>query len=261
MPRNAANKDVFRVVGGVTTKARFIGAVSGSRQSVNASCRITNDSFDTDLTLKFQSVPQGRDEIQQIVLTGTTLTGSFTISWDGYTTGAIAWNATAGTDDTTTNTFRYNIVTALNAMLASRGLPTGSIKVTVTSHTANGSTIKLWFNGALGNRMWATTTTARTVSAGGVGTTLTGGSPAAAITVPTGGYAPGQGPASDITPDGKSSATITVKPRGSIAVAFGTDSDSNNELGPDFWVVGLTGNGLIEMEHDASAIHFLGGNA
>jgi len=263
MPRNAANKEVLTINAGVTVKGRFGPNANASWRAVGITGRATNHMFDTDASFKFQSIPAGRDEIQRIVLAGTTLTGTFTISWNGMTTAAITWSATLGT-------FQTNVQTALDAMLAAQGYPAGSIVAVASSHSANGSTLNLRFTtpgtapnvgAGLGARAWAGTTTARTVSTGGVGTTLTGGSPTATITVPTAGYGIGAGPASDVTADGKSSATLTVKPRATLGFSFGSDSDSENQLGPYFTIVGITGSALLEIEADDATINFLGNNA
>jgi len=254
MPRNAANKEVFTINAGTTIMGRFGPNANASWRAVGVTGRATNHMFDTDAQFKFQSIPAGRDEIQRVVLAGTTLTGTLTLSWDGYTTAAITWSATLGT-------FQANVQAALNAMLATRGMAAGSITAIASSHSANGSTLNLRFTGQLGTRAWAGTTTARTFTAGGVGTTLTGGSPTATITVPTAGYGIGAGPASDVTADGKSAATMTVKPRATLGFSFGSDSDSENQLGPYFAVVGIAGSALIEMEVDDATVFFFGNNA
>jgi hypothetical protein len=114
---------------------------------------------DQDMTVE----TNGTNEVQTLSTTGTVTAGTFTITFSGQTTGAIAWNATAAA-----------VQAALEALsnvavgdVAATGGPLPATPVVVT------------FTGNLGNQNVAAMTTTDT---------LTGGSTAVATT--TGGVAP-----------------------------------------------------------------------
>jgi hypothetical protein len=103
----------------------------------------------------------GTSEVQLITITGTPTGGTFSLTFGGQTTAAIAYNATAATVQTA--------LQGLSTIGASNALVTGSA----------GGPYTVTFAGALAN-----TNTAAIVAVG----TFTGGtSPAIAVTTPTGG--------------------------------------------------------------------------
>lgn len=94
---------------------------------------------------------------------GTPTAGTFTITFDGYTTGAISWSAT-------NNTLVSNIDTALEA-IASVG--TGNVTTAVHNMTAGIGTISLTLAGNL---------LSKTVTAPTVTSSLTGSTPTLTVT-------------------------------------------------------------------------------
>lgn len=84
----------------------------------------------------------GTDNVQNIVFGGSGLGGTFTLSWDNQTTGAINWSATNAT-------LVGSIDTALEALtnIGSAGVTTGS-----TTLTSGIGTVTVTFNGDVGKR-------------------------------------------------------------------------------------------------------------
>lgn len=115
---------------------------------------------DQDMTL----TTNGTDEVQTLSTTGTVTAGTFTITYSGQTTAAIAWNASAAT------------VQAALVALSNIG-PTD---VVATGGPLPATPVVLTFGDSLGNTNVAAITTTDT---------LTGGATAVATT--TGGVAPG----------------------------------------------------------------------
>lgn len=230
MPRNAANKDVLALSAGRSLKFR----VKNNRQ-ISVSGRAYNPSFDTDLQFKLQNAPLGKNEVQTITLAGTTLAGSIIISFDGKTTGAITWSATQAT-------FEANVVAGLLALSLAFGYSTNQFRAKTTSHSANGSTITI---------MAINSFAARNVSPFTVDiTSLTGGSPTAVVATTTQGVTAGGVTGTDVTADGRASATLTVKPRATLPFSYGVDDDSSNALGPYINIVGVAGIGELQLDWD-----------
>lgn len=109
----------------------------------------------------------GTSEVQTLTIGGTPSGGSITLSYNGNTTGAIAWSST-------NSTFVANIQTALNA-LSTIGANT---TVAVGAATSGVGTFTITFSGDLARR---------DVSPLSVASALTGTSPTAAIAVTTPG--------------------------------------------------------------------------
>lgn len=105
----------------------------------------------------------GSNEVQRITITGTPTSGTFTITYAGQTTAAIAYNATAAA------------VAAALELLSTIGL--GGVKG--SGGPFPGTAVDITFQGQLGARNVAAMTT--TDSFGG------GSAPASAVTTPTGG--------------------------------------------------------------------------
>jgi hypothetical protein len=119
----------------------------------------------------------GTSEVQTLTIGGTPTAGTFTITFDGFTTGAITWTATDATLIT-------NIQTALNAL---PNLEDGEVTVADTTMTSGIGAATLTFAGNRAklavNLMVATSS-------------LTGTSPTAVITETTAGVtASGRGAA------------------------------------------------------------------
>lgn len=119
----------------------------------------------------------GTAEVQTLTIGGTPTAGTFTITFDGFTTGAITWSATDAT-------LVSNIQTALNAL---PNLADGEVTVADATLTAGIGTATLTFGGNRAdlavNLMVATSS-------------LTGTSPTAVITETTPGVtASGRGAA------------------------------------------------------------------
>lgn len=106
----------------------------------------------------------GRDEVQTITITGTPTGGTFTLTYDGQTTGTIAYNADAATVDA-----------ALEALSN-----IGAGDVTCAGGALPGTPVTVTFTGALAK------TNVSLMTASGAG--LTGGTtPAVAVTTTTAG--------------------------------------------------------------------------
>jgi len=105
------------------------------------------------------------NEVQQIAVNATG--GTYTVSYAGQTTSAIAYNASAAT-----------LLAALEAL---SNIPNGSLRVTQTVAVSPAFTYTIEFGGSLGETNVAAVTT-------GVGS-LTGGTAAAVVTTPTAGAA------------------------------------------------------------------------
>lgn len=80
----------------------------------------------------------GTDEVQTLTIGGTPTGGTFTLTFDGYTTGAITWSATNAT-------LLANINAALDALL---NLANSDVVATAGALTAGIGTILLTFSGA-----------------------------------------------------------------------------------------------------------------
>jgi hypothetical protein len=124
-----------------------------------AALRLVELVSDQNMTLS----TNGTNEVQTLSTTGTVTAGTFTITWNGQTTTAIAWNA--------------NAATVLAALEALSNIAVGD--VAVTGGPLPATPVVVTFTGNLGvSNVVAMTTT----------DTLTGGSTAVATT--TGGVAP-----------------------------------------------------------------------
>lgn len=143
---------------------------------------ISSDTYDYDLTVSFttsnlQSLVfksdknctlkfGGTNEVQRLTITGTPTGGTFTMSFNGQTTAAIAYNATAAA-----------VQSALEAL---SNIAAG--EVACTGGPLPGSVVDIEFRNGLGKQNVSAMTTTDS---------LTGGTtPATAITTPTPGVAP-----------------------------------------------------------------------
>jgi hypothetical protein len=108
----------------------------------------------------------GTNEVQRITITGTPTGGTFTITWNGQTTTAIAFNATNAT-----------VLAALEAL---SNIAVGD--VSVTGGPFPGSTMDVTFLANLGNTNVAAMTTTDSFTGGS--------SPASAVSTITAGVAP-----------------------------------------------------------------------
>jgi hypothetical protein len=110
----------------------------------------------------------GTSEIQTITFGGTPTAGTFTLTFEGFTTAAISWSATNGT-------LVSNIDTALEAL---PNIGTGGVTTAVGTMTAGIGTITVTFAGNLVNKAVSTITSV---------SSLTGTSPTLAVTETTPG--------------------------------------------------------------------------
>lgn len=93
----------------------------------------------TGVPLSNAGVPvAGTDEVQTLTIGGTPTAGSFTLTFEGWTTAAITWSAVNAT-------LLASMVTALNAL---PNLGTGGVVPTAGTLTAGIGTILLTFSGA-----------------------------------------------------------------------------------------------------------------
>lgn len=111
----------------------------------------------------------GTNEVQTLTIGGTPTGGTFTLTLDGETTGAITWSST-------NNTLRDNIDTALEAL--SR-IGTGGVTTAVGTMTAGIGTITITFDGGGVARRAINTLTATS--------SLTGTNPTVAVAETTPG--------------------------------------------------------------------------
>lgn len=118
----------------------------------------------TGAEIFYSGVPtNGTNEVQRITVTGTPTGGTFTISWSGQTTAAIAYNATAAA-----------VQSALEA-LSNIGVG----EVAVSGGPLPGAVVNVTFQNGLGGKDQVAMTTTDS---------FTGGSaPASAVTTPTAG--------------------------------------------------------------------------
>jgi hypothetical protein len=110
----------------------------------------------------------GTDEVQTITIGGTPTGGTFTLTFDGLTTGAITWSSTNGT-------LVSNIDTALEAL---GNIGTGGVTTAVGTMTAGIGTITVTFTGNNAKRAVPTMTAT---------SSLTGSSPTVAVAETTPG--------------------------------------------------------------------------
>jgi hypothetical protein len=111
----------------------------------------------------------GTNEVQTITIGGTPTAGTFTLTYDGFTTAPITWSATNGT-------LVANIDAALEAL---PNIGTGGVVTAVGTMTAGIGTIAVTFSGA--NLAKRAVNTITSVSS------LTGTSPTLAVTETTPG--------------------------------------------------------------------------
>lgn len=130
----------------------------------------------------------GTNEIQTITIGGTPTAGSFTLTFNGSTTGAITWSAT-------NTTLVANIDAALEAL---GRIGTGGVVTAVGTMTAGIGTITVTFSG--------TNQARRDVAQMTVTSSLTGTTPTIAVTTTTPGVAA----------DGR------ISPKGTLCVALDT---------------------------------------
>ncbi len=128
---------------------------------------LTSVSLRANQSCTLETNTGGTNEIQRITVTGTPSSGTFTITYGGATTAAIAFDATAA------------IVKAAFEKLAT----VGQGNTTCAGGPLPGTAVNITFIGPLGAQDLSPITT--TDSFGG------GSSPASAITTPTPGVAPG----------------------------------------------------------------------
>jgi hypothetical protein len=110
----------------------------------------------------------GTDEVQTLTIGGTPTGGTFTLTFNGFTTGAITWSAT-------TATLLANINAALDAL---PHVAAGEILATEGSLSGGVGTVTLTFTGEWGKRVVSTIT---------VTSSLTGTAPTLAVTEATPG--------------------------------------------------------------------------
>jgi hypothetical protein len=142
-------------------------------------------------------------------------------------------NETYVTDDITYSaTGSTHVASVLAAIEAKLGV--GSVRVGFVS---TGATIRVEFIGDWGNRFLTVTSEAPSVT----GTNT--------VTTPRQGYAEMEAPYTAQAADGQSSSTNTVVQGGQKVLAFGTDSDSKNILGPRIKIACTGGRGQLEIGH------------
>lgn len=112
----------------------------------------------------------GTDEVQTITLGGTPTGGTFTLTFEGKTTAAIAWSAT-------NNTLRDNVDAALEAL---PNIGTGGVVTAVGTMTAGIGTLTATFSGGGRAKQLLTVMTAD-------GSLLTGTAPTVAVAQTTPG--------------------------------------------------------------------------
>lgn len=110
----------------------------------------------------------GTDEVQTITIGGTPTAGSFTLTYEGFTTGAITWSSTNAT-------LIANIDAALEAL---SNIGTGGVTTAVGTMTAGIGTATVTFNGNLGKKAVSLMTATNS---------LTGTDPTVAVTETTPG--------------------------------------------------------------------------
>lgn len=116
--------------------------------------------------LRFAGTPVGgTSEVQTITIGGTPDGGTFTLTFEGHTTGAIAWSAT-------NNTLRDNVDAALEAL---NNIGTGGVTTAVGTMTAGVGTLTVTFAGNLAKKAVGlmTATSSLTGTAPTVGVTET----------------------------------------------------------------------------------------
>lgn len=123
----------------------------------------------TGVPLENAGVPgAGTDEVQTITIGGTPTAGSFTLTFEGFTTAAIPWSATNAT-----------LVASIDAALeALPNVGTGNVTTAVGTMTAGIGTITVTFVAGLGKRAVSTMTAT---------SSLTGTSPTLAVAETTPG--------------------------------------------------------------------------
>jgi hypothetical protein len=163
----------------------------------------------------------GNNEVQTITITGTPTGGTFTVTFGGQTTAAIAYNATAAT-----------VQAALQAMTS-----IGANNVTVTGGPGPGTPWVVTFRNALGSTNVAQMTTTDS---------LTGGaSPASAVTTTTQGAAGTPGTFRAYDPAGTDGRQI---PKGVLEFDCATDASGNITFG-----TGTAGNWVGAFVQSAPA--------
>jgi hypothetical protein len=149
----------------------------------------------------------GTDEVQTLTIGGTPTGGTFTLVFEGHTTGAITWSST-------NNTLRDNVDTALEAL---PNIGTGGVTTAVGTMTAGIGTLTITFAGNLGKKSVGTIT---------VGTnSLTGTSPTVAVAETTPGV----------------DATARGAPKGAMLIRTDTGVlyvNTGTALAPTWTVVG-----------------------
>jgi hypothetical protein len=145
-------------------------------------------SFSQNMVSTATAPVNGTNEIQTITIGGTPTAGSFTLTYNGNTTGAITWSATNAT-----------LVANIDAALEALGrIGTGGVVTAVGSATAGIGTFTVTFSG---------TNVAKTnVALMTATSSLTGTSPTLAVATTTAG----------VNADGK------ILPKGTLDVALDT---------------------------------------
>jgi hypothetical protein len=138
----------------------------------------------------------GTSEVQTITFGGTPTGGTFRLTFEGFTTGDIAWSATNAT-------LQGNMDTALEAL---PNIGTGGVTVAVGTAVAGIGTFTITFAGNLATRPVATITVANN--------SLTGTSPTVAVAETTPGVAP--------TAQGAPVGALLTRDNGTIYANTGT---------------------------------------
>lgn len=227
MPLNAANKEVITIATGETRKYMFL---NGAKVPCNA--LIINQSA-VAMGVQFQNA-KPTNAIQTVSVTSGSA-GTFKLSFNGQTTAAIAYNASAAT-----------VKAALEALSTMQNLKfngsyrSADLKVDLTS-----AVYTIEFHGALAGQKVPLLVVADD--------SVTGATVAVAETQ-AGADVPPDSAFTDVDPDGYSAA-LSVAALGQLPVSFGSYAASgaaSRLLGPFFRVV-VTGAGAWGMIELATA--------
>lgn len=137
----------------------------------------------------------GTSEVQTITIGGTPTGGTFTLTFEGFTTAAISWSST-------NNTLRDNVDAALEAL---PNIGTGGVTTAVGTMTAGIGTLTVTFAGNLATKPVSTMTATNS---------MTGTSPTIAVAETTPGVAP--------TAQGAPVGAILVRDNGTLYANTGT---------------------------------------
>lgn len=194
----------------VTTDRRTLSMISGQIYNLSSTGR---------LQVRFETAEYGRNELQTIALSGTSLTGTFTIGFGGQVSDPITYSSTAAT-------LTANVRAGLATLATKLKIASGCFTANCTAAGANSATILVRFNNpapvayqtSLNGGLGLAPQAAVTVSVTG----LSGGSPAATVTRTTTGLRPFDSSLYSTAYADGYSTDIVVGPRAVVAFAFGT---------------------------------------